>query len=165
MSYSVNGLGSYYAMQGLGEYVPVSGLGHYGGFGADVAFDAASVWADWLTQTAPRANNAARATQGALNTLGYGPLTVDGVWGSGSSGAFSKFAKDHNVSVNPSCPGASGAAGSCPTQDGLVAIQSALAGGGAKKAGMGMMLGLGVAGAAVIAGLVLMSKKKHHARA
>jgi hypothetical protein len=156
MSYSVNGLGSYYAMQGFG---------YYGGLGADGGFDAAAVWADWLTQTAPRANNAARATQGALNTLGYGPLTVDGVWGSGSSGAFSKFAKDHNVSVNPSCPGKGGAAGSCPTQDGLVAIQSALAGGGARKAGMGMMLGLGVAGAAVIAGLVLMSKKKHHARA
>jgi hypothetical protein len=164
MSYSVNGLGSYYAMQGL------SGFGHYGGFGADVAFDAASVWADWLTQTAPRANNAARATQGALNTLGYGPLTVDGEWSSGSSGAFSKFAKEHNVSVNPSCPGKGGAAGSCPTQDGLVAIQNALAAaaGGGKKfrgAGVGMMVGLGVAGAAVIAGLVLMSKKKHHARA
>jgi glyoxylate carboligase len=148
---------SYYAMQGFGEYVPVSG------FGADIGFDAAAVWSDWLTQTAPRANNAARVIQQALNTLGYSVGAVDGVWGSGSSGAFAQFAKDHNVSVNPSCPGKGGAAGSCPTQDGLVAMQTALAS-GTKKAGMGMMLGIGIAGAALIAGLVLTAKKRKHFR-
>ncbi len=146
---------SYYAMQGLGEYMPVNG------FGADIGFDAAAVWADWLTQTAPRANNAARVIQQALNTLGYGPVTVDGIYSGQAAGAFYKFATDHNVSVVPDCPGKNGAKGSCPTQDGLVAMQTALAT-GTKKAGVGMMLGIGLAGAALIAGLVLTAKKRGH---
>jgi peptidoglycan hydrolase-like protein with peptidoglycan-binding domain len=156
MSYSVNGLGSYYAMQGFGEYVPVSGLG-------GATFDPASVYSAWLQQTTAAANQAVATIQKGLNDLGYGPVGVDGAWGPASAGAFKKFLSANGLLAIPDCPGPSGAAGSCPTKDGIAKMSQLL--GGSSHAGMGMMLGLGLAGAAVVAGMVLMSKKKHHARA
>jgi hypothetical protein len=160
---------SYY-MSGLSGMSVASGSQAgmaYNGFGAAEVFDGAQVWSDWVSgDTSRRAgtpngldNKAASKIQSALNTLGYGPLVVDGIWGSGSSGEFYKFATKENVAVNTGCPGKNGAKGSCPTQAGLARMGEVLASGGGKAQASMLMAGVGLL-AAVGLGAVLMSKKR-----
>jgi hypothetical protein len=168
---------SYYAMH---TTVPVAeathgfGIGMYGSFGAAdaAAFDANQVYSDWLQQTTAAANNAVKQIQTGLNTLGYGPLVVDGVWGSGSSRAFLKFSQESGTSVISSCPGSKPGvtpvvAGSCPTKDGIAAMATKLSG----KTHAGIGLGMGLAAAAAVGllavGIAISAKKKHpeHRRA
>jgi peptidoglycan hydrolase-like protein with peptidoglycan-binding domain len=157
---------SYYAIQGLGEFVAVAPGSGLLGLGAAASFDGAQAWSDWVSgDTSRRAgtpngldNQAAKNIQAQLNALGYGPLVVDGIWGPASSAAYYAFATKNNVSVNTGCPGPGGAKGSCPTKDGLVAMGA----GGVSKASLGMMIGLGVAAAALAGILAVMAKKKGH---
>lgn len=149
----------------------------YNGFGAAEVFDGAQVWSDWVSGDSSRRagtpngldNKAASKIQAGLNTLGYGPLVVDGIWGSGSSGEFYKFATKEGVAVNTGCPGKSGAKGSCPTKDGLIRMGEKLSSGGKAQASM-LMAGVGLL-AVVAIGAVMMGKKKErpsqqqHARA
>jgi len=159
---------SYYAMHTTTP-VPMSGfgLGLYGSLGAAeaAAFDPNQVYSDWLQQTTAAANNAVKQIQGGLNTLGYGPLVVDGVWGSGSSRAFLKFAQDTGTSIISSCPGSKPGvtpvvAGSCPTKDGIAAMATKLT--GKSHAGIGMGMGLAAAAAAALlaVGIAVAAKKK-----
>ena len=154
---------SYYASGTNG----MSGFGSYGGFGAVEFFDGAQVWSDWVSGDSSRRagsangldNKAAQKIQAGLNSLGYGPLVVDGIWGSGSSGEFHKFATKESVAVNTGCPGKSGAPGSCPTQAGLVRMGEKLASGGGKAQASMIMAGVGLL-AVVAIGAAVMSKKK-----
>jgi hypothetical protein len=94
---------------------------------------------------------AAKAVQAGLNELGYGPIAVDGMWGSESSAAWAKFAADAKVPAGPGLV----------SRAGIVAMEEALKGGktpGPTKAGLGPMgwlliaLGIGAAGVAAVAG-------------
>jgi hypothetical protein len=150
---------SYYMLNGLGQ----------------VDFNAPAVWSDWQAGGASGAS-AAKLIQAALNQLGYGPLTVDGQFGSGSLAAWGRFANDNNTgdAAWPSQVGilklgdavtAGGTPGGGPAvlshvEDGQI-VPGASAGGGATKAGMsGMSVGLVVAGLAAVGALVYFSRKK-----
>lgn len=159
MSYYMNGVGGY----GLAAYG-----GAYNGFGAGDVFDGAQVWSDWVSGDSSRRagsangldNKAATKIQGALNSLGYGPLVVDGIWGPLSSGEFYKFATKENAAVNTGCPGKGGAKGSCPTQAGLLRMGEVLSsGGGTAKASM-VMAGVGLLAVLAVGAAVLGKKKE-----
>jgi hypothetical protein len=161
MSYYMNGIGGMSVASG-------SQAGQaYNGFGAVEVFDGAQVWSDWVSGDSSRRagtpngldNKAASKIQAGLNSLGYGPLVVDGIWGSGSSGEFYKFATKESVAVNTGCPGKSGAKGSCPTKDGLVKMGELLSSGGGKAQASMIMAGVGLL-AVVAIGAVVMGKKK-----
>lgn len=171
MSYYMNGIGGMSVSSGSQADQA------YNGFGAAEVFDGAQVWSDWVSGDASRRagtangldNKAASKIQAGLNSLGYGPLVVDGMWGSGASGEFYKFATKENVAVNTGCPGKDGAKGSCPTQAALVRMGEKLASGGGKAQASMVMAGFGLL-AVVAIGAVVMSKKKdrppqQHARA
>lgn len=110
-----SGVGSYYEIP-----QPMSGFGAF----ADT-FSAQQVWNDAqlggscftpgnanfkaceepTTPACGQCNAAgARATkqvQAALNQLGYGPMAVDGKWGSGTSGAWKRYLADNGLTPGP----------------------------------------------------------------
>jgi peptidoglycan hydrolase-like protein with peptidoglycan-binding domain len=152
---------SYYMLNGMSG---PDGLGYYAGLGADPAFNPAAVYAAWMEQTTANANNAVKTIQAGLNTLGFGPLVVDGVWGSGSSRAFLAFAQKNGASTISSCPGSKPGVspvvpGSCPTKDGIEKMAVLLAKGGQSQASMFLAGGLGLV-AVVGLGLLAMGSKK-----
>jgi peptidoglycan hydrolase-like protein with peptidoglycan-binding domain len=113
---SYNAVGEYYET-GLGSYYTFSPHEVYAGFGAFAdTFSAQTVWADVQAgsacyETPPRSTNkgacnvaGARATreiQAALNQLGYGPMTVDGQWGSGTQSKWNRYLADNKLSPGP----------------------------------------------------------------
>ncbi len=113
---SYNAVGEYYET-GLGSYYTFSPHEVYAGFGALAdTFNAQTVWADVQAGSAcyekpPRSTNigacnvaGARATreiQAALNELGYGPIAVDGQWGSGTRSKWLRFLSDAKLPPGP----------------------------------------------------------------
>jgi hypothetical protein len=156
------------------------------GFGAaGLTIDPAQTWNEWVAGAGgdnAAGKRAAQALQAALNQLGYGPLTVDGVWGPKSGAAFKAFAAAQGTTTNDIYP----------TQDGIEKIALLLQGGakpgpapavqyeliggqyvttsGLKTAGLGtgLLIAGGAAAAIILGGLVLGAKKKkaaHHSPA
>lgn len=113
---SYNAVGEYYET-GLGSYYTFEPHEVYAGFGAFAdTFSAQTVWADVRAGSAcyekpPRSTNkgacnfagsrATREIQAALNQLGYGPIAVDGAWGSGTQSKWNRYLADNKLSPGP----------------------------------------------------------------
>ncbi len=153
---------AYYAAHGLGG----------------IDFNASSVWTDWVAGAPPTNDNAAgaraaKAIQAGLNEIGYGPIAVDGQFGSGSIAAWNKFANANSVPTD------------WPTQVGVTKLGEQIAAGGnqgggtvsdyhivngqyvpgaapgTSKAGMSStMIGIGIAALVGIGILAIVAKKK-----
>lgn len=145
---------------GAGPYVgrrPVSGFGQA---------DASSVCSDWLAGgngDNAAGTRAAQAIQTALNSAGYGPIAVDGVFGSASIAAWNQFAQANGQTTGwPDCPGItallSGGGGGGGGNGG--------GGGGGGSSNAGMLLGLGALALLALGAAALLAKKKkgpaHH---
>jgi peptidoglycan hydrolase-like protein with peptidoglycan-binding domain len=163
---------SYYAMEGLGAITQAAAGVTWAaaGIGA-IDFNAASVWSDWQAGGASGAT-AAKYIQAALNQLGYGPLTVDGQFGSASLAAWARFA-NQNGTGDASWPtqvgidklGEAVVAGGTP--GGGPAVESHIVGGQfvpgpAPGAGLstGAMIAIGVVAVAGVAGIAYAMKKR-----
>ena len=167
---------SYYMLSGLGRFAMK-------GFGA-IDFNASTVWSDWLAGASGNAAAGKRAAsniQAALNQLGYGPIGVDGAFGSGSLAAWARFANDNGtgdakwptqvgIDKMGEVVAAGGAPGGGPVVESHIvngqfvpgpAPGAAPIGTPAAKAGMtGTQIGLLVAALVVVGGLAVMAKKK-----
>jgi hypothetical protein len=157
------------------------------GFGA-VDFSAAVVWSDWLAGAPPKNDNAAgkRAAdtiRAGLGQLGYGPFKIGVMWGSPEDKAgYTKFAQQTGMPPTSGMPTwwpnqaslqkleelvkAGGTPGGGPVQEfhttpaGIVSGPAP--GQKALTAGLstGTKIALAAAAAAVLAGVVLLGKKK-----
>ena len=150
-----------YHGQALGSQKPAMRTG-LRGFGQDPS----SVCSDWQAGGSgdnAAGDRAARAIQQALNDQGYGPIAVDGQFGSQSIDAWNKFA-----SANP------GVASGWPDCNGITRLLGGGGPGGAQAQSGGtttssMAFGLAALGLVALGALAYFSKHKkghetHHAK-
>lgn len=103
---------------------PRRGVGLMGLGSSD--FNAPSVWSDWVAGSAGNASagkRAGQAIQNGLNSIGYGPIAVDGQFGSGSISAWNRFAVANGVPKD------------WPTQAGVIKLGEQLDKGGNQGGG------------------------------